>query len=98
ARELAFVRRAMRCRRSRADISADAEISASRLAGDTELLQLRLQRREFHAQAGGRTGESSDHPTGFAEDAQKWLTLGRFQGLHFVENRHGWCFQFPTRN
>src|SRR5438445_12476632 len=69
----------MRCRRSRADISADAEISASRLAGDAELLHLRLQRRAFHAQAGGRTGESSDHPIGFAEDAQNVLTLGRFQ-------------------
>src|SRR5205807_10623819 len=59
-RELTFIWRKMRCRRSRADISADAEISASRLAGDAELLHLRLQRRAFHTQAGGRTGGTAD--------------------------------------
>jgi len=41
-----------RCRSSSADISADAEISASGAAGDAELFSFGLERRPFHAEAG----------------------------------------------
>jgi len=47
-----FAGETRRRRSSSADISADAEISASGAAGDAELFHSGLERRPFHAEAG----------------------------------------------
>src|SRR5207245_6791377 len=97
-RRLTFIWRRMRCRRSRADISADAELSASRLAGDAELPHFGLKGRPFHVEAGSGAGWTSDYPMGLSEDAQDVLALGCFQRRDFVGSGDGWRFQFPERN
>src|SRR5439155_24745806 len=60
ARGFAFAWKGMRCRRSRADISADAGISASGAAWDAELPHRGLERGPFHAETGGCTGGTAD--------------------------------------
>ena len=57
-----------------ADISADAEISASGAAGDAELFHSGLERRPFHA---GRAAapEAPNHPIGFPQRPQAMLAL-----------------------
>jgi hypothetical protein len=51
-----FAGETRRCRSRSADISADAEISASGVAGEAELFHSRLEPRPFHAEAGRGAG------------------------------------------
>jgi hypothetical protein len=51
-----------------------------RMARDAEVFHSGLERRPFHAEAGGGAGRPLDHAIGVPHGAQDMLTLGDFQG------------------